>query len=66
LGLWVLCPKTACRRAHDCAADPDFCVDRFANLISKRLRDAVDPLCEVKRLERVYDEARAMDNIANM
>jgi len=61
LGLWMLCPKAACRRAHDCAADPDFCVDRFAGLISWSLRDAVDTLCEAKRIGRIYEEARAMD-----
>lgn len=66
LCLWRLCPKAACRRAHACSADPDFCVERFALLISEDVRDAVDTLHEAKLLGRSYDEACAMADPASV
>ena len=66
LCLWKLCPKAACRKAQACSADPDFCIERFALLISEEVRDAVDTLHEGKLLGRSYDEARAMGDAVSM
>jgi len=66
LCLWKLCPRAACRRAHACSADPDFCVERFTLLVNEDVRDAVDTLHEAKLLGRSYDEARAMARPGSM
>lgn len=48
LCLWKLCPKARCRRAHACSADPDFCVERFAALVSEDVHVALDVLNDIE------------------
>lgn len=60
LCLWKICPKAACRRAHDCSADPDFCVERFAALVSEDVHVALDVLHDAKLLGYSYDDACAL------
>lgn len=60
LCLWKLCPKAACRKAHACSADPDFCVERFELLVSDDVRTAVEALHDAKLSGYSYDDACAM------
>ena len=60
LCLWKICPKAACRRAHDCSVDPDFCVERFAALVSEDVHVALDVLHDAKLFGYSYDDACAL------
>ena len=60
LCLWKICPKAACRRAHDCSVDPDFCVERFAALVSEDVHVALDVLHDAKYFGYSYDDACAL------
>ena len=60
LCLWKICPKAACRRTHDCSVDPDFCVERFAALVSEDVHVALDVLHDAKYFGYSYDDACAL------
>jgi hypothetical protein len=60
LCLWKVCPKAACRKAHACSANPDFCIGRFEFLVDEKVRTAVETLMYAKLHGYGFDDACAM------
>jgi hypothetical protein len=59
LNFWVLCTKAACRKAHECSADPEFCMSHLGPDVPDDLCHAVDELMFGKFSGLPFDEVVA-------